>query len=141
MDCFRPGAAAGVGCSLALAADLVIASESAYFLQAFSHVGLVPEGGASYRLTRSAGRARAMEMMLLGERIAAQKALEWGMINCVVSDGSLNATSMELAARLAKWADAESRNDQEARLGRSRQQLGRGSSADRPGNRRGKHTL
>jgi len=96
------GATAGIGCSLALAADLVVAAESAYFLQAFQRVGLVPDGGSSYLLARSIGRARALEMMLLGERIGAAQALAWGMINRVVPDAELNGAALGLAARLAE---------------------------------------
>lgn len=95
------GAAAGVGCSLALAADMIVASEDAYFLQAFSRIGLVPDGGSSHLLVRSLGRPRAMEMMLLGERIPAAQALEWGLINRVVADDALESTALELAQRLA----------------------------------------
>lgn len=95
------GPAAGVGCSLALAADLVIASESAYFLQAFSRIGLVPDGGSSWLLARGAGRIRAMELMLLGERLPATTALEWGLINRVVADDQLEAAALDLASRLA----------------------------------------
>ena len=72
------GAAAGVGCSLALAADIIVASESAYFLQAFAKIGLVPDGGSTWLLNRAVGRARAMEMMLLADRLPAVRALEWG---------------------------------------------------------------
>jgi 2-(1,2-epoxy-1,2-dihydrophenyl)acetyl-CoA isomerase len=96
------GAAAGIGCSLALAGDLVLAGESAYFLQAFQRVGLVPDGGSAYLLARSIGRARALEMMLLGERIGAAQALEWGMINRVVADSELAATALALATKLAE---------------------------------------
>jgi 2-(1,2-epoxy-1,2-dihydrophenyl)acetyl-CoA isomerase len=96
------GAAAGIGCSLALAGDLVLAGESAYFLQAFQRVGLVPDGGSAYLLARSIGRARALEMMLLGERIGAAQALEWGMINRVVADAELAATARTLATKLAE---------------------------------------
>lgn len=95
------GPAAGVGCSLALAADIVVASETAYFLQAFSKVGLVPDGGSSWLLTRAVGRARAMEMMLLGERLPAAKALEWGLISRVVADADVEATAGSIAAGLA----------------------------------------
>lgn len=95
------GAAAGVGCSLALAADLVIASDTGYFLQAFSRIGLVPDGGSTHLLARSVGRVRAMEMMLLGERVPAAKALDWGMINRVVEDNQLDQAALELAERLA----------------------------------------
>lgn len=95
------GAAAGVGCSLALAADLVVASDNAYFLQAFSRVGLAPDGGSTWLLAKAAGRVRAMEMMLLGERIPAAQALDWGLVNRVVDDDALDATALALAQRLA----------------------------------------
>ena len=68
------GAAAGVGASLALAADLIVATESAYFLQAFRRIGLVPDGGATWLLSQAVGRVRAMELMLLGEKLPADKA-------------------------------------------------------------------
>ncbi len=96
------GPAAGVGCSLALAADLVIASETAAFIQAFSRVGLAPDGGASWLLSRAIGRPRAMEMMLLGESIGGAKALEWGLINRLTSDAELDDAAMALAVRLAE---------------------------------------
>lgn len=95
------GSAAGVGCSFALAADIVVCGESAFFLQAFARIGLVPDGGSSWLLTRAIGRARAMEMMLLGERIPAQKALEWGMINRVVPDEQALPAALDLARTLA----------------------------------------
>src|SRR6056297_456015 len=72
------GAAAGVGCSIALMGDFIISAESAYFLQAFRRIGLVPDGGSTFLLPRVAGRARAMEMTLFGDKIPAQKAEEWG---------------------------------------------------------------
>jgi 2-(1,2-epoxy-1,2-dihydrophenyl)acetyl-CoA isomerase len=96
------GPAAGAGCSLALAADIVVAAHSAYFLQAFVNVGLIPDAGATWLLPRLAGRARAMEMMMLGERIPADRAAEWGLIARVVDDADLAAESMALAARLAR---------------------------------------
>jgi 2-(1,2-epoxy-1,2-dihydrophenyl)acetyl-CoA isomerase len=95
------GPAAGIGCSLALAADFCVASETAYFLQAFVNIGLVPDGGASWMLPRLIGRARAAEMMLLGERVPAAKALDWGMIHRVVADEALDAEALALATRLA----------------------------------------
>jgi len=94
------GSAAGVGCSFALAADIVICGESAFFLQAFARIGLVPDGGSSWLLSRSIGRARAMEMMLLGERIPAAKALEWGMINRLVPDEQVMQTATDMARAL-----------------------------------------
>jgi len=95
------GVAAGVGCSLALMGDIVVAAESAYFLQAFRRIGLVPDGGSTYLLPRLIGRARAMEMTLLGERVPAAKALEWGLINRVAPDAALIAEARALAENLA----------------------------------------
>ena len=80
------GAAAGVGCSIALMGDIIVCAESGYFLQAFRRIGLVPDGGSSYLLPRLIGRARAAEMMLMGEKIKSAQALEWGMVNRVVGD-------------------------------------------------------
>jgi 2-(1,2-epoxy-1,2-dihydrophenyl)acetyl-CoA isomerase len=96
------GPAAGAGCSLALAADIVIAGRSAYFLQAFVNIGLIPDAGATWLLPRLAGRARAMEMMMLGERISAEQALQWGMIARVVEDADLAEEAVALATRLAQ---------------------------------------
>ena len=95
------GAAAGVGCSLALMGDLIVAGESAYFLQAFRRIGLVPDGGSTYLLPRLIGRARAMEMMLLGDKVPAATALQWGMVNRCVPDADLMSTAMTLARALA----------------------------------------
>ena len=96
------GAAAGIGCSFALACDLIVAAESSYFLLAFVNVGLVPDGGSSVLIPERVGFARAAEMAMLGERIAAPKALEWGLINRVVSDETLVDDAGALADRLAK---------------------------------------
>ncbi len=96
------GAAAGVGCSIALLGDMIVAAESAYFLQAFRRIGLVPDGGSTYMLARAVGRARAMEMMLLGEKIQAGKALDWGLVNRVVPDAQLMDEAMGLARALAE---------------------------------------
>ena len=95
------GAAAGIGCSLALVGDLIVAAQGAYFLQAFRRIGLVPDGGATFMLPRMIGRARAMEMTLLGERVPAATALEWGLVNRVVSDAELMPTAMAFARKLA----------------------------------------
>jgi 2-(1,2-epoxy-1,2-dihydrophenyl)acetyl-CoA isomerase len=95
------GPAAGIGCSIALASDIVLAGRSAYFLQAFVNIGLVPDGGSSWMLPRLIGKARATEMMLLGERIAADKAEGWGMIQRAVEDDALMAEARRLAERLA----------------------------------------
>jgi 2-(1,2-epoxy-1,2-dihydrophenyl)acetyl-CoA isomerase len=96
------GPAAGVGCSLALLGDIVVAAESAYFLQAFRRIGLIPDGGSTYMLPRAIGKARAMEMALLGERVPAAKALEWGLINRCVPDAELMATALAIAGELAR---------------------------------------
>jgi 2-(1,2-epoxy-1,2-dihydrophenyl)acetyl-CoA isomerase len=95
------GPAVGIGCSLALACDLVVARESAYFLLAFVNIGLVPDGGSSLLVPERVGLARAAEMAMLGERIGARQALEWGLINRVTADDELDATVDALAARLA----------------------------------------
>jgi len=95
------GPAAGVGCSIALASDFAIAGKSAYFLQAFVNIGLVPDGGASWMLTRLVGKARATEMMMLGEKIPGEKAAEWGLIYKCVDDEALMAEANALAKRLA----------------------------------------
>lgn len=95
------GPAVGIGCSIALAADIVLAGRSAYFLQAFVNIGLVPDGGSSWMLPRLIGKARATEMMLLGERIGADKAEGWGMIHRAVDDDALMTEATSLAQRLA----------------------------------------
>jgi 2-(1,2-epoxy-1,2-dihydrophenyl)acetyl-CoA isomerase len=95
------GAAAGVGAGLAMAGDLIVCGESGFFLQAFRHVGLSPDGGSSWLLSKAVGRVRAMELMLLGERLNAAKALEWGLVNRVVPDDQVESTAMELAKALA----------------------------------------
>jgi 2-(1,2-epoxy-1,2-dihydrophenyl)acetyl-CoA isomerase len=95
------GAAAGVGCSIGLAGDFVIAGRSGYFLQAFVNIGLVPDGGASWMLPRLVGKARATEMMMLGEKISGEKAAEWGLIYKCVEDEALQAEARALATRLA----------------------------------------
>ncbi|CAM3175966.1 2-(1,2-epoxy-1,2-dihydrophenyl)acetyl-CoA isomerase [Sphingomonas antarctica] len=100
--CAVNGPAAGVGCSIALAGDFVIAGTSAYFLQAFVNIGLVPDGGASWVLPRLVGKARATEMMLLGEKIPAAKAAEWGLIYKTVDDAALMEEARTLALRLAQ---------------------------------------
>ncbi len=95
------GAAAGVGCSIGLMGDLIVCGESGYFLQAFRRIGLVPDGGSTYILPRMIGKARAMEMMLLGEKILSAQALEWGLVNRVVPDADLMSTALGLARQLA----------------------------------------
>jgi 2-(1,2-epoxy-1,2-dihydrophenyl)acetyl-CoA isomerase len=95
------GPAAGVGCSLALCSDFAIAGKSAYFLQAFVNIGLVPDGGASWMLPRLIGKARATQMMLLGEKISGDQAADWGLIYKCVEDSDLMTEAQALAARLA----------------------------------------
>ncbi len=96
------GAAAGVGCSFALMGDLILASDKAYFLQAFRRIGLVPDGGSTWLLPRIIGKARAMEMALLGEKVPAEKALEWGLINRVIPHDSLMDEAKAMAKDLAQ---------------------------------------
>jgi 2-(1,2-epoxy-1,2-dihydrophenyl)acetyl-CoA isomerase len=93
------GPAVGIGCSLALAADLIVAAESAYFMLAFVNIGLGLDGGASHMLPARVGHARAFEMAYLGERIPAARALEWGLVNQAVPDDELDRAVSELAAR------------------------------------------
>lgn len=95
------GAAAGVGCSIGLCGDFVIAGRSGYFLQAFVNIGLVPDGGASWMLPRLVGKARATEMMMLGEKISGDKAADWGLIYKCVEDDLLQSEALALATRLA----------------------------------------
>jgi 2-(1,2-epoxy-1,2-dihydrophenyl)acetyl-CoA isomerase len=95
------GPAAGIGCSLALACDLVLAAESAFFLLAFINIGLVPDGGSTAIIPARVGAARAAEMALLGERVPAPTALEWGLINRVVPDSELEGAADALLGHLA----------------------------------------
>jgi 2-(1,2-epoxy-1,2-dihydrophenyl)acetyl-CoA isomerase len=96
------GPAVGAGCSLALACDFVLAARSAYFLQAFIRVGLVPDAGATWILPRLVGRARAQAMMMLGDRIGAEQAKAWGLIHECVEDSELERATADLATRLAR---------------------------------------
>ncbi|HUC56226.1 MAG TPA: enoyl-CoA hydratase-related protein [Streptosporangiaceae bacterium] len=95
------GVAAGIGASLALASDLILAAESSYFLLAFVNIGLVPDGGSSLLIPSRIGFARAAELALLGERLPAAKALDWGLINQVHPDDQLVRKAEELTERLA----------------------------------------
>ena len=95
------GPAVGIGLSLALTSDLIVARESAYFLLAFVNIGLVPDGGSSLFVPTRIGMARATEMAMLGERIAAPQALEWGLINRVFADDEFASASEQLIDRLA----------------------------------------
>jgi 2-(1,2-epoxy-1,2-dihydrophenyl)acetyl-CoA isomerase len=100
------GPAVGIGLSLALCADLVIAKESAYFLLAFVNIGLAPDGGSSLFVPERVGFTRAIEMAMLGERIAAPQAAEWGLINRSVPDADFDAEVTALMDRLAAGATA-----------------------------------
>src|SRR5271169_3010477 len=95
------GPAVGIGCSLALCCDLILAAESAYFLLAFVNIGLVPDGGSSLFVPTRIGMARATELSMLGERLPAAQALDWGLINRVVADATLREEAATLAGRLA----------------------------------------
>jgi 2-(1,2-epoxy-1,2-dihydrophenyl)acetyl-CoA isomerase len=95
------GAAAGLGASLALASDLVVAGESSYLLFAFVNIAVMPDAGALRFLAERAGMARAAEIAMLGERLPAAKALDWGLVNRVVPDDAVYAEGMALAQRLA----------------------------------------
>jgi 2-(1,2-epoxy-1,2-dihydrophenyl)acetyl-CoA isomerase len=95
------GPAVGIGCSLALCCDLIVAGEGAYFLLAFVNIGLVPDGGSSLFVPTRVGMARATELAMLGERLPAAQALQWGLINRVVPDQRLAEESAALATRLA----------------------------------------
>lgn len=95
------GPAAGIGCSLAIACDLTVAAASSYFLLAFANIGLTVDGGASAFLAARVGHARASEMALLAERIPAEQALEWGLVNRVVPDSEFDSESEALITRLA----------------------------------------
>jgi 2-(1,2-epoxy-1,2-dihydrophenyl)acetyl-CoA isomerase len=95
------GPAVGIGASLAFAADIVIARESAYFMLAFVNIGLVPDGGSSLFVPERAGFARAMSMAMLGERVGARQALEWGLITRISADDAFEAEADELAQKLA----------------------------------------
>ena len=96
------GPAAGVGCSIALAGDFVLAGRSAYFLQAFVNIGLVPDGGSTWLLARAIGRARATRMMMLGEKISANQAEDWGLIYKAVEDAALMEEAGALAQKLGE---------------------------------------
>lgn len=136
------GAAAGAGMSLALMGDLIVCARSAYFLQAFRRIGLVPDCGSTWLLPRLVGRARALELSLLGERLPAERALEWGLVNRVVDDGEVMAIAMELARNLAAgptvalgmisrlyWESSENSHEEQLELER-KYQMAAGQTAD-----------
>jgi len=96
------GPAAGIGCSLALGCDFIVAARSAYFLLAFVHLGLIPDGAASYMAAMRMGYTRALEMAVLGQRISAEDAAAYGLINAVHDDDTLAGAVDDLAAKLAE---------------------------------------
>ena len=87
--------------SLALMGDMIVAGKSAFFLQAFRRIGLVPDAGSTWILPRLVGMARAKELAVLGERLSAEKALEWGLINRLYEDSDLLNETITLAKELA----------------------------------------
>src|SRR3954465_5365917 len=95
------GAAVGIGCSLALACDLVLAAESPFFGLAFVNIGLMPDGGSTLFVPTAVGKARAFQMALLGERVSARQALGWGLVNFVHPDESIRAEADVLIEKLA----------------------------------------
>jgi 2-(1,2-epoxy-1,2-dihydrophenyl)acetyl-CoA isomerase len=95
------GPAVGIGCSLALACDLVMAADSAFFGLAFVNIGLMPDGGSTAFVPPAVGRARALQMALLGERVSAPQALAWGLVNWVYPDDLLMEEANALVERLA----------------------------------------
>lgn len=99
--CAVNGVAAGAGANIALACDLVIAAESASFIQAFCRLGLVPDSGGTWFLPQKIGQARAMGLALLGDKLPAQKAKDWGLIWDVAADDALAEQAMTLAKHLA----------------------------------------
>ena len=97
------GAAAGVGMSFAVMADIVCASKQAFFLQAFANIGLVPDGGATFMLPRLVGWGRAVELSLLAERLPAEQAFDWGLVNRLYDDNdALMDGALEIARKLAR---------------------------------------
>jgi 2-(1,2-epoxy-1,2-dihydrophenyl)acetyl-CoA isomerase len=95
------GPAVGIGASLAVACDLVLAAESAFFGLAFVNIGLMPDGGSTLFVPAAVGKARAFEMALLGERVPADRALDWGLVNRVFPDERLMDEADQLVERLA----------------------------------------
>jgi 2-(1,2-epoxy-1,2-dihydrophenyl)acetyl-CoA isomerase len=107
LDCEKPviaavnGTAAGIGAHLAFACDLVLAAESAFFGLAFVNIGLMPDGGSTLFVPTAVGKARAFQMALLGERVQAERALEWGLVNYVYPDAELMGEANSLVEKLA----------------------------------------
>ncbi|HWW49888.1 MAG TPA: enoyl-CoA hydratase/isomerase [Xanthobacteraceae bacterium] len=129
------GPAAGAGMSIALMGDMVVMARSAYFLQAFRRIGLVPDCGSTWLLPRLVGRARAIELSLMGEKLPAEKAYEWGLVNRLVDDADVEAEARKLAIELANgptaalsmirelyWASPENSYEEQLDLERKLQQ-------------------
>lgn len=128
------GPAAGAGVSLAMVGDMIVCARSAYFLQAFRHVGVVPDCGSTWLMPRLVGKARSMELSLLGDKLPAEKALEWGLVNRVFDDDVLSDETMKLARKLASgptvalsfmrklhWSSSENSFDEQLDLERQSQ--------------------
>lgn len=140
--CAVNGVAAGAGANIALACDLVVAGESASFIQAFGRIGLIPDSGGTWVLPRLVGRARATALMMLGDRVTAEQAQAMGMIHAVVPDSTLPEVALGLATRLAamptralaltkRALDAAETNDLDAQLALERElQSEAGRTAD-----------
>ncbi|XOV88048.1 MAG: enoyl-CoA hydratase-related protein [Pseudomonadota bacterium] len=139
------GPAVGVGMSFAIMSDYAIAAREAYFLQAFANIGLVPDGGATWVLPRIIGWRRAVELSMLADRLPAQTALEWGLVNSVVESDELMPEAMRIATRLAEgpmslglirkayWASLENSYDQQFQLETSLQREAGRSEDNREG--------
>ena len=95
------GPAVGAGMGFALSGDIVVAARSAYFMLAFANIGLVPDAGATWLIAKAAGRAKVLEMALLGEKLAAHDAKEAGLVTQVVDESAVFGTAMHYARRLA----------------------------------------
>ncbi|HEY0332068.1 MAG TPA: enoyl-CoA hydratase/isomerase [Rhodopseudomonas sp.] len=136
------GVAAGAGMSIALMGDMILCARSAYFLQAFRRIGLVPDCGSTWLLPRLIGRARALELSLLGDRLPAETALQWGLVNRVYDDAALWDETIKLAHELASgptvalalirklyWDSAENSYEQQLNLECQSQRIA-GATAD-----------
>lgn len=98
------GATVGIGFSIAMACDLIVASDNTKFSQIFKRIGLVPDGGSIFFLTQRLGIARAKELVFTGRMLPAQEALDWGLINRVVPDAELEASARQMAGEMAESA-------------------------------------